>query len=526
MSTPVSPIDRQQREEMDDTVFRAPKASPPLETTPIDISGNGGVLKTIISATTGEIATEVSSEQQVPRSGQEVEVHYVGTLEDGTQFDSSRDRGVPFVFQLGCGQVIKGWDVGVATMKKGERALLKIRADYGYGESGSPPTIPGGATLLFDVELLKFQDKKKDKYLMSPAEKLQAALEAKTKGNDLFQRKKLQEAIAEYKEAIGMFEQFDDFPQDLKASGDPIRLSAHLNLASCFLKTEAYLDASVHATQALAIAPKNCKALYRRGVARLHNDEFEEAKVDLMDAARLEPQNPEIRKQLALLKERWAVEKQKEKSTFGNLFGKVSLYTEKTGIHKQRDLTKCPKVYMDIKIGENSETRSEGEQEPSAPPQRVVMALYTDTVPKTAENFRALCTGEKKTSATTKTPLHFKGSTFHRVIRGFVMQGGDFTRGDGTGGESIYGERFNDEAFVDKHDRRGLLSMANSGPNTNGSQFFITFDTASHLDGKHMVFGEVVSGMDVIDAIEQIETGEADRPKIPITIVESGQLEE
>ena len=154
---------------------------------------------------------------------------------------------------------------------------------------------------------------------------------------------------------------------------------------------------------------------------------------------------------------------------------------------------------------------------------RVTFELYNDIVPKTVENFRALCTGEKGTGKAGK-PLHYEGSLFHRVIKGFMCQAGDFTMGNGTGGESIYGETFADENFAIKHEKPFLLSMANAGPATNGSQFFITTASTAHLDGKHVVFGEVINGKGVVREIEGSPTDPSDRPKQDVVIVKSGEL--
>ena len=172
---------------------------------------------------------------------------------------------------------------------------------------------------------------------------------------------------------------------------------------------------------------------------------------------------------------------------------------------------KNPKVFFDMTI----DGKAAG---------RIELELFADTCPKTAENFLQLCVGTK---SKTGTPLAFKGSAFHRVIPGFMCQGGDFTRGDGRGGESIYGGRFDDETFdgkAGKHFGPGCLSMANAGPNTNGSQFFLCTADTPHLDGKHVVFGQVVSGYDVVQKIEAVGS-RSGQTSAKVVIADCGKVE-
>lgn len=179
----------------------------------------------------------------------------------------------------------------------------------------------------------------------------------------------------------------------------------------------------------------------------------------------------------------------------------------------KEDIEKKPKkrgVYFDMAVGEKEVGR-------------VKIELFDSVVPKTCENFRGLCIGQKdEKSGRVFKP--YMGTLFHRLIPGFMIQGGDYENGNGTGGNSIWGGKFADESFESgKHSSEGFLSMANSGPNSNGSQFFITLGAAPHLDGKHVVFGKVVEGLDIVKNMQQIRTDDNDRPQADIMILDCGE---
>jgi len=353
---------------------------------------------------------------------------------------------------------------------------------------------------------------------MSPlpedAEKLKA------EATEQFKLLNYEAAAEKYEVAADKYYTAEPEADTLVASCEIARVACLNNAAMCYLKLESWTKAKAACDKVLGVdgMEQNVKALFRRGQASLQLGALNDAKADLLAAAKLEPKNKEIRDAFETAKTKVEAVKAAEKAAMGSgmaaglarAAAKAAKEAEAERAARDALRSNNPKVFFDVSIGGEAAGR-------------VVMELFAHGVPKTAENFRALCTGEKGEGKMGK-PLHFKGSKFHRVIPGFMCQGGDFTAGNGTGGESIYGEKFEDENFEFSHTGPGCLSMANAGPGTNGSQFFLCTGETPHLDGKHVVFGSVIEGYDeVVKKIEEVGSSSGTTSK-DVVIEDCGEL--
>tara|TARA_B110001452_G_scaffold258462_1_gene253648 strand:- start:464 stop:1351 length:888 start_codon:yes stop_codon:yes gene_type:complete len=286
-----------------------------------DICGDGGVLKTIEKA--GDAA------RGTPPSGSKVKVHYVGTLMDGSKFDSSRDRPGHFEFTIGQGQVIKGWDQGVATMHIGEVATLVCSSEYAYGERGSPPKIPGGATLKFEVELFGWKEARKEKWSMSDDERIDEAAKLKAKGTEEFKAGRIADALELYHDAAGLIDDvgveaeggFKETTPERVEEAKALLLSCWLNESQMCIKQQEWSSAVAVCTRVLGRDADNVKALFRRGLSYSRSGEFAAAKTDLVAASKLDPKNKEVRDEFAKAKEAESAAKAKDKAMAAKMFG-------------------------------------------------------------------------------------------------------------------------------------------------------------------------------------------------------------
>ena len=466
----------------------------------INITEDGGVKKKIIKEGTGAQAVE----------GSEVQVNYIGRNKDNKIFDQT--KGEPFKFKIGDHQVIKGWEIGVKTMKIGEKSEFILSPEYAYGDRKMSDLIPENSTLIFEIELLKVEIPKKPISEMTYEEKLAEGKKLKEEGVTKFKAGDIPNARDMFTRAVAYLENMDK-TKEAEAEGVNLYVTTLSNLCNCCNRQKEYHAVVNFASKGLKIKELP-KLYYFRAIANANNDEFASAKEDLESLKKLLPEKDRdsdegVKFVVNLIEQREKAISSRVKKMSRGLFH-ANLYEDKEVKNKPVEPPKeqnkdNPVVFLDIKIGDKEA-------------KRVEIELFKDKVPKTSENFRCLCTGEKGEK------LHYKGSIFHRVIRNFMIQGGDFENANGTGGSSIYGKKFDDENFTYSLSREGLLAMANSGPNTNGSQFFITLKDCPWLNEKHVVFGQVIKGMDVVKEVEAVETDGQDKPKVTVVIENCGEI--
>ena len=402
------------------------------------------------------------------------------------------------------------------TMRKKEVCDVVVR-------KGSEEGLPVDEDCTVRLTLIDFDKAPVSHEMQDDGERLAHIQQLKENGNNWFKRGDFPRAKRRYESAVYFGEYESD---EVKASLTPL----YGNLAAVASSMKDWPSCVEQCDKVLKKDSNNVKALYRKGVALGKTKEFDDAISCLKKAVALDATNVASKRALRDVVQAKKTQQKQLKNTYGGMFSKLEGFASSNRPKEPRklddyddlsdedyDLSKpganplapvdhqkgLKRAFFDISIGGSSKGR-------------ILMELYDDTVPKTVNNFLAICNGYES--------LHYQGCSFHRVIKDFMIQGGDVTKGDGTGGASIYGGKFDDEAFIDTHSEPYLLSMANAGRNTNGSQFFITTVKCPHLDGKHVVFGRVVSGVDIVQAIESVEVDDSDKPLKACTITASGEL--
>ena len=415
--------------------------------------------------------------------------------------------------EIGRDQVVKGMEIALSNMILSEQSEVIINSKFGYGRFGlKEKNILPNENLFFNIKLIDFY----------PCSSIRNVNTYKDEGVSQFKKKQYQEAYDNFIIALNI-------AQGISENNEKNLLlqSLYLNTANCLIKLKKFPEAEFYLNDYEKLNNTNPKIYYLRCYSFCTQPIYQKLKVlniaekiksDLdkfttlinnkNDPTLIELSNLSI---VALKElENYELNKTKPK-LFSGVYEDKAL-SEKSIDVPNRIITNCsnPIVFIDIKIDNKEEYQFEIE-------------LFNDVCPKTCENFRILCTGENQFS----DGFHdftVVGTKFHRLIKGFMIQGGDFEQNKGNGGFSIYGKTFDDENFKYNHSQAGLLSMANSGPNTNGSQFFITFNEAPWLNGKHVVFGRIIKGLEYLKILEEIQTNANDVPLKEIEVVSAGEI--
>ena len=464
------------------------------------ITDDGGVLKKTLKEGIGSM----------PVDGNEVKLNYEAKHKK-TLYDKNEDNK-PVSIKIGAHQGIKGLEIALRTMKVGEVSRFIFKPEYAYGNKKPHPFIPENATIKYQIELLEIVGRNAQIDSMAYVDKVEKARIIKEEGVEKFKAGNYIEARDKFEEAVKYLDKFENKDAENEQEGCQLYQSVLTNLCNCCNKLKEYYSVISHAKLGLKINDKLPKLYYFRTIAYAHTAEIERAEKDIQSLENLLSEEEKKTAGIDFLKQ--LVEKKKiELNTHMKKFSKSAFShdvykdegNQKPKSPSKESNEKNPIVFLDIKIGKN-------------PKKRVKIELFQNKVPKTVNNFRSLCTGEKN--------ITYKGSKFFRVIKNVFIQGGDFEKNDGTGGYSIYGEKFEDESFYYSHSREGLLSMINEGKNTNGSQFFITLRDLTWYDEKHVVFGQVISGMEHIKEIQEVKVDDDDKPEEEIIIENCGEIKD
>jgi len=457
-------------------------------------------------------------DEALPVKGQQVILLFECKLVNGTKVQSSSDPEIPMRFFIDSESVFKGFDLAAKSMHRGEVAHFKVGSEYGYGNE-APENVPENAELELNIEMLDFHDKWKYIIDLPEDERLDFANKIKIMGNDHFKAKRLKPACYFYRQGIEyvnsmVMPDFNKTPSKVLE----LRKSLHQNISIVLNGLERWHRTIKHCTELIEKESENAKARYLRGVAYYKIGRFDDALTDIKLAQKLSPGDAKIIELLQEIHDFKSKQAAEEKKKYKKMFQSESIYNE-VAPRIAQTLQKFPeydprnpKVFLTLQIG-------------SRDPKTLVFELIKTKVPKTVENFRVFCTGEK---VNPYQPYYYKDSYFHKLIGKFMIQGGDVERKEGTGGYSIYGKTFEDENFLLPHSQAGILSMANQGPNTNGSQFFITFKRAVWCNGKNVAFGRLIKGFDfLMGELKAVETAtEFCIPKLPIRILDCGEYKE
>ena len=448
----------------------------------INLTEDGGVKKKLLSIGSGD----------QPSNNNEIIISFTSTI------DNKTTKKENFRFSLGNNEVNSGLEIAVKSMKINEKSSFIISPEYSNNKKNS----------IYEIILLQILPPLKKISEMDFPEKLSRAKMLKNEGVEKYKENEFEIAAEKFLKSIEFVKNSDENNED-QIEGFNLLITLLTNLSNCYNHLKNYEKVMKFTEQALKLKP-NAKNYYFRSIASVNIGNLNEAEKNLTELKKFLNENDEgIKYVQNLIENQKKIQNVNKKKFSKNIF-KQKLYDDKPNNFKPNFIPEKinennPKCFFEIQIGKNDENLK-----------RIEFELFKDHVPKTSENFRCLCTGEKN--------LHYKNSIFHRIIKDFAISGGDFENNDGTGGKSIYGKTFEDENFYYAHNKEGILTMANSGKNTNGSQFFITLKETPWLDGKNVVFGRVIKGMDVVNEIAEVETDGQNKPEEEVKIVNCGEI--